>query len=228
MSDLALAVREELRAAADPSRAPVMQAYMKSAMAYYGVSAVPLRAVCRRAFAEHLLNNQAEWRAAIRELWFEATHREERYAALELAGASRYRAYRTLDMLPLWEELIVSGAWWDLVDGLASHQIGELTRTHLAEMKPTMLAWARDPDMWKRRTAIICQIGSKDRTDLELLYGGIEPNLADKEFFIRKGIGWALRAYAWTNPEEVRRYVMAHEHQLSGLSKREALKNLAG
>jgi len=59
-----------------------------------------------------------------------------------------------------------------------------------------------------------------------LLYANIEPNLADRNFFIRKAIGWALRSYAWTDPEEVARYVAANEARLSGLSKREALKNI--
>ncbi|HEU0168617.1 MAG TPA: DNA alkylation repair protein, partial [Chloroflexota bacterium] len=201
---------------------------MKSPMRFLGVTAAPLRAVCRRVFAEYPLEERQAWEAAIRELWFAAEYREERYAALELAGASRYKAHRTLEMLPLWEELIVSGAWWDLVDGLASHEVGELVRDYPERMKHTMLAWAGNRDLWKRRTAIICQIGSKDATDLELLYGAIEPNRGDTTFWIRKAIGWALRSYAWTNPDEVRRYVAEHEAGLSGLSKREALVNLSG
>ncbi len=93
-------------------------------------------------------------------------------------------------------------------------------------MKKAMLAWSRDADMWKRRTAILCQVAAKKKTDLDLLYGAIEPNLADKEFFLRKAIGWALRAYAWVDPAEIARYVRENEARLSGLSKREALKNI--
>jgi 3-methyladenine DNA glycosylase AlkD len=89
-----------------------------------------------------------------------------------------------------------------------------------------MLAWSTDENLWKRRVAIICQIAFKKDTDLELLYANIEPNLEDRDFFIRKAIGWALRAYAWTDPEEVARYVRAHETRLSPLSRREALKNI--
>jgi len=80
--------------------------------------------------------------------------------------------------------------------------------------------------MWKRRVSIICQLRFKKETDLELLYSNIEPNLDDREFFIRKAIGWALRQYAWTDPGEVVRYVRSRESRLSGLSKREALKNI--
>jgi len=59
-----------------------------------------------------------------------------------------------------------------------------------------------------------------------LLRDCIAPSLDSKEFFLRKAIGWALRSYAWTDPDWVRAYVAAHEAQLSGLSKREALKNI--
>ncbi len=61
--------------------------------------------------------------------------------------------------------------------------------------------------MWKRRSAILCQLKAKAETDLDLLYACIEPSLDSKEFFLRKAIGWALRQYAWTDPDEVRRYV---------------------
>jgi 3-methyladenine DNA glycosylase AlkD len=93
-------------------------------------------------------------------------------------------------------------------------------------MRPLMRAWSTDEHLWRRRVSIICQISFKQETDLVLLYANIEPNLGDRDFFIRKAIGWALRAYAWTDPKEVARYVHAHESELSGLSRREALKNI--
>jgi 3-methyladenine DNA glycosylase AlkD len=101
-----------------------------------------------------------------------------------------------------------------------------MLRAHPKEMRPVMRAWSTDADLWKRRVSIICQIAFKKDTDLDLLYANIEPNLADRDFFIRKAIGWALRAYAWTDPGEVARFVREHESQLSGLSRREALKNI--
>jgi 3-methyladenine DNA glycosylase AlkD len=112
------------------------------------------------------------------------------------------------------------------VDHIATRRLGDLLRRHPKEMRRTMLAWSRDANLWKRRSAILCQIGFKARTDLELLYACIEPSLRSKEFFLRKAIGWALRQYAWTDPGEVRRYVRKREGELSGLSRREALKNV--
>ena len=79
--------------------------------------------------------------------------------------------------------------------------------------------------MWKRRSAIICQLSAKRETDLDLLYTCIEPSIGRPEFFLRKAIGWALRQYTWTDPDEVARYVAANVDRLSGLSQREALKN---
>jgi 3-methyladenine DNA glycosylase AlkD len=127
--------------------------------------------------------------------------------------------------MPMLEEMVVTGAWWDLVDELAT-VIGELLRADASEVKPLMRRWSTDDNLWKRRVSIICQLAFKRDTDLALLYANIEPNLGDRDFFIRKAIGWALRQYAWTDPKEVVRYVREHETQLSGLSRREALKNL--
>jgi 3-methyladenine DNA glycosylase AlkD len=219
-------LRRELAAVADPVRAPQMQAYMKSAMPYHGVPAPLLRKVARGLFAESPLASAEAWREAVLGLWRGARFREERYAAMVLAGDRRARGFRTLDALPMYEEMIVTGAWWDLVDELASHRLGELLTRYPREMTATMLAWSRSSDLWKRRSAIICQLKMKRATDLDLLYACIEPAVGEREFFLRKAIGWALRQYAWTDPDEILRYVRTHADVLSPLSKREALKNL--
>ncbi len=202
-----------------------MQAYMKSAMPYHGVSLPQLRAIARDVFAGVPGMTCEEWRSVVLDLWRGARFREELYAALVLLRLKRYGGCVTPAVMPMLEEIIVTGAWWDVVDESA-HTVGDLLRGHPAELRPLMRQWSTDPNLWKRRVSIICQLGFKRDTDLELLYGNIEPNLADRDFFIRKAIGWALRQYAWTDPEEVTRYVREHDSRLSGLSKREALKNI--
>ena len=225
MTVLGAAMRSALAAAANPERAPGMQAYMKSEMPYRGISAPDMRAITKRVFADHPLGSCDKWRAAVLELWRGARFREERYAAIALLAHRAHRACRTPDVLPIYEEMITTGAWWDYVDEVA-HHVGDMLRSHPAEVRPVMRAWSTDEDLWKRRVSIICQISFKQDTDLDLLYANIEPNVGDKNFFIRKAIGWALRAYAWTDPREVARYVAANESRLSGLSRREALKNI--
>ncbi|HEX4811526.1 MAG TPA: DNA alkylation repair protein [Nonomuraea sp.] len=221
---LGKAVRLALQAAAEPDKAETMRAYMKSAMPFLGVQAVRRRAALRRVFADHRLESAPEWRRAVLSLWREAEYREERYAAIELSGYHLYRRFQTLYTVPMYEEMIVTGAWWDLVDELATHRVGGLLAAFPDSMRPLMLEWAHDDDLWKRRTAILCQNRFKARTDTALLYACIEPSLSDNDFFARKAIGWALREYAKTNPGEVVRYVKAKG--ISGLSRREALKNV--
>ncbi len=199
---------------------------MKSAMPYHGVSAPLLRAACKKIFPRVDLVSREDWRTKVLELWRGAKYREERYVAIMLTGDKRAAAFQTPSVMPLYEEIIVTGAWWDYVDDVASHRVGPILREHPAPMKKKMLAWSKSANMWKRRTSIICQLGFKRQTDLDLLYACIEPSLESKEFFLRKAIGWALRQHAWTDPAEVKRYVRRNRDRLSGLSYREALKNV--
>ncbi|HEX2130653.1 MAG TPA: DNA alkylation repair protein [Actinophytocola sp.] len=224
-TDLVTAVRTELAALADPSRAPGMQRYMKSEMPFRGVPAPQRRELARRLFAAHPLSDVAAWRATVLSLWREAEFREERYVAVDLTGWRAYRSWQTPLVLPLYEELIVTGAWWDHVDELASRRIGPLLRAHRAAVTPVLRRWAVDADLWKRRTSIICQLGAKEDTDTDLLASSIEANLDDRDFFVRKGIGWALRQFARSEPAWVRAFVDDHPG-LSPLSRREALKHL--
>ncbi len=204
---------------------------MKSAMPYYGVTTPKLRALTKKIFDTHRLSNAVEWRDAVMTIWREAEYREERYAAIELTGHRFYRDFQTLDALPMYEEMIVTGAWWDFVDAIATQRLGTLLRHYSRPMRKTMLAWSRcrmkaPGGMWKRRAAILCQLSLKRDTHLDLLYACVEPSLNSKEFFLQKAIGWALRQYAWTDPREVKRYIRANADRLSALSKREALKNI--
>ena len=163
----------------------------------------------------------------MRRLFHEASFREEWYAALALLHHRSYRDQRTPASLPLYEELIIGGAWWDIVDEVATGALRDLVVAQPDEMAVAMREWAVSPNLWKRRSSIICQVGCRRSIDLRLLYDCIQPNLADRDFFIRKAIGWALRDYAWVDPDEVVRYVALNEARLSGLSRREALKNVA-
>jgi 3-methyladenine DNA glycosylase AlkD len=223
---LLAALRRELARAGSPERAAGAQAYMKSAMPFHGVGAVPLRAICKTVLALHPVTSAPRWRRDVLVLWRGAKFREERYAAIELTGDRRARAFQTMASLPMYEEMIVTGAWWDLVDTLATKRLGEILRSEPAPMRKAMRAWSRGEDMWKRRSAILCQITFKKDTDLDLLFELIEPSIGSTEFFLRKAIGWALRSYAWTDEKPIVRYVERNRARLAPLSVREALKNV--
>ena len=218
-------LRAEMASEADAERAPGMQAYMKSTMPYHGLKSDQVRAITRRLVADEQYATCKQWQASVLALWRRAKYREERYAAIGLASDKRFAHCRTPESLPMFEELITTGAWWDYVDEVAQIT-GQMLREYPKDMRPVMRSWSTDENMWKRRVSIICQISFKQDTDLKLLYGNLKPNLGDRRFWIRKAIGWSLRAYAWTDPAEVAHYVREHEQVLSGLSRREALKNV--
>ena len=219
-------LRKALRQVADPAKAPIMQAYMKSTMPYHGVPAPLLRQVCKTIFADVSFPTASQWQSQVLDLWRNARFREERYAALLLAGDKRGKPFQTPSTMKMYEELIITGAWWDYVDDIASHRVGPILRDHPAPMRRRMLTWSKSSNLWKRRTAILCQLGFKAETDLELLYACIAPSLESREFFLQKAIGWALRQYAWTDGGEVKKYVRLNHTRLSALSRREALKNI--
>ncbi|GAA2143585.1 DNA alkylation repair protein [Nocardioides koreensis] len=228
-SDHALvrAIRESLAGAADPERAAAQQRYMKSEMPYRGISAPQLTALVRPLLASYEPTSRGEWEATVRDLWDGATHREERYAALALARHRAARPWRDPALVPLVRHLVVTGAWWDLVDDVAVHLAGAILVGHPGEMVPVLRGWATEDDPWLRRTAVICQLGRGADTDLELLRHAVESNVDDPSFWLRKAIGWALRDLARTDPGWVRAEVARLDGRLSALSRREALKHLS-
>ena len=221
MPALVPAVRTALRSAGDPERARGMQAYLKTTEPCLGVRLPEVRRLTRAAASAAPPATAADVDRAAGELWRAAAYREERYAATALTGLPVARG--ALELLPLHEEMITTGAWWDLVDGVAG-RIRDLLLEHPAAMRPVLRDWARSDDRWLRRSAVIAQLGAKDRTDTALLAEVIEVNAADPEFFVRKAIGWALRDLAKSDPDWVRRFLA--EHELSPLSRREAAKHL--
>lgn len=199
---------------------------MHSAMPYHGVPAPVVAAICRRRFYKLEFPSAQSWRRTVLFLWRNARFREERYCAISLCRDRTAARFQTPVALLLCRELVVSGAWWDYVDEIATHCIGDLLRNYPLPIGRMMRSWSGSDDMWLRRSAIICQVGSGEATDAALLYACIEPSLGRKEFFLRKAIGWSLRQYARVKPALVVRYVRRNEERLSPLSRREALRNV--
>lgn len=219
------AVRTALATAGNPAKAPGMRRYMKSTMPFHGVPKPARQTVTRRLLAEYQLPDRNSFVTAAEKLWREASFREERYVAIDLTGHRAYAQWQDSGLLPLHEEMIVTGAWWDYVDEVAIRRVGPILRGDPSVVEPVLREWAVDADHWRRRTAIICQIGAKEQIDLDLLTFAIEASIGEPGFFLRKGIGWALRQHARLDPEWVRNFVGTHPG-LSPLSVREALKHV--
>jgi 3-methyladenine DNA glycosylase AlkD len=221
--ELVAAIRTTLMERADPVRAAGAQAFMKSSILSLGVRVPEVRRCVAAAAAAFPFGSSEQLRATALVLWREAQWREEQYAAIDLTGL-RLVAKDPL-MLPVYEEIIRTGAWWDFVDGV-SQRICGLLLAHRAMMTPVLLEWSTDEDFWIRRAAITSQLKAKSATDTDLLRAAIEANLGDPEFFIRKAIGWALREFAKTDPAWVRDFVTEHAGQLGHLSRKEAVRHL--
>jgi 3-methyladenine DNA glycosylase AlkD len=220
------ALRRELAAAGDPERAAAQQRYMKSELPYFGLAAPQLKALLRPHLALYSPGDRGEWEADVRRLWDGATHREEWYVALALARHRAAGPWQDPGVLDLYRHLVVTGAWWDVVDEVAGHLVGGVLAGHRAATTPVVAGWATHDDLWLRRTAVLSQLRHKGDTDLDLLTHAIDHNAADRSFWLRKAIGWALREYARTDPTWVRAFVVQRAETLSPLSQREALRHL--
>jgi len=216
-------VRLGLIAAADPAKAGPMAAYMKTDMPFYGVQKAGRTPIMRRLKREFSPQDRAEYGEAVFALW-RLPHREEKYLALSYARA--FDEFIVFGSMPLYEQMVTEGAWWDLVDEVASWLVGRVLLKERNRTEPVVRSWIPSGDMWLKRTSIICQLKHKADTDTSLLADACTANLPDGEFFIRKAIGWALREYAKTDPDWVRGFVADHRAEMSGLSCREATKHL--
>lgn len=216
-------VGDALAARGDAEKAGKMAAYMKTEMPFYGVQKQGRTEVFREMFRRFPPESGEAYQAAVEALWAQP-HREEKYAALEYAA--RFKRFISLDALPLYERLIRQGAWWDLVDTVASKLINPLMKRHRDVMRPVMDAWIDDPDLWIRRAALLSQLKLKEATDRDMLFGYCLHRADETSFWIRKAIGWVLRQYSYTAPEAVREFLLENREALSGLSYREGAKQL--
>jgi 3-methyladenine DNA glycosylase AlkD len=209
-------------AAADPERAVGAQAYMRDQFPFHGITNPRLTALNGEVLAGLAPPAEADLVAVALGCWAKPEREYQYFACTYLRRHVRVGSPR---LLPTIKELITTKSWWDTVDTLAAHTVGPLVTAYPALVE-TMDAWVADQNMWVARTAILHQLRYKDRTDAERLFRYCTAQAGHKDFFIRKAIGWALRDYAYTDPDAVRAYVEAHRAMLSPLSVREASKHL--
>ena len=136
---------------------------------------------------------------------------------MELAFHRPFLCLLNIESVPVLDDLIVNGTWWDYVDRIASTGLVHVLSAQPKPVGGMIRGWARDVSIWRRRAALLYQLGFKEDTDLALLYDRIGACMGHRELFVQKAIGWVLRDYAWTEPGEVRRYFRANGSSLRGL-----------
>jgi len=209
-------------AARDPDRAVQAAAYMRDQFPFLGIATPARRALNRTVVAGLPRPTQPELQEVVLACW-KLPEREYQYFACDWLRTNV--AVPGPEFLPVVRTLITTKSWWDTVDALATRVVGGLVQRH-PMLNAEMDRWVADPDLWVARTAILHQLHYGSRTDTDRLFGYCTQQAAHPDFFIRKAIGWALRHYARTDPEAVRRYVQDHRVVLSPLSIREASKHL--
>ena len=220
--EAARALTAALRPLGTPERAAREKRYLKSDLDFLGVTVPDMRRTVRAAARRCPgLGREATvaWAAA---LWREPVH-ERRMAAVEVLtlGVGRLGAAD----LGTVEQLIREAATWALVDPLACNVAGAIALRDVPAW-PRIDAWASDGDFWVRRSALLTLLPGirSAQPDLARFTRYAEPLLAEREFFIRKAIGWVLREISRRDPEWVADWTRRHASAMSGVTFREAVR----
>ena len=219
-------VTTELSKHADPQKARDQAAYMKTQQPFFGVMQAIRVPVMREACTRFPPANFAEYKRNVLALWnagqAKGGQRDLQYAAIFYLA--RFKKYHTPAVLPLCKKMVEQGAWWDLVDWIATKVVSPVVDAHRKQAAPVMRKWIEDPHLWVRRTAILCQLSNKREADVDMLFAFCLARADEKDFFIRKAIGWALRDHSKTRPAEVRAFLVKNKACFSNLSVREGGK----
>jgi 3-methyladenine DNA glycosylase AlkD len=216
-------IEAALRALADAKEAGPMKAYMLGQFEFLGVRAGPRRDALKGLMK---FSDSADELLALAEALWRLPEREFRYVAVDLLA----KHHKRLDTsaLPRILQLVQTGSWWDTVDGLAG-VVGDIwlrAKATQTDVQKRMDECLVHPDLWVRRVAMLHQLGWREQTDEHRLFRYALTLAPEKDFFIRKAIGWALRDHARTRPDAVRVFLVQHADRLSGLTLREAGKHL--
>jgi 3-methyladenine DNA glycosylase AlkD len=199
-----------------------MKKYMRNLFPFFGIKNEK-----RKAIQKEICNaNQSELDQNFKQIALELINKSERefhYCAMEIIIKQSKRKYVREDILWI-EKLITTKSWWDSVDTVAKHILGNYLLCFPEQILPVIANFSQSENLWLNRSAIIFQLGYKEKTNADLLLQECIKHSHSKEFFIQKAIGWALREFGKTNPEMVKLFVA--KTNLKPLSKREALKNL--
>jgi 3-methyladenine DNA glycosylase AlkD len=216
-------IESRLRAAGTAKRAIGEKAYLKSDLEFTGTLVSETRAVVRRIDAE-LGPDHDPLIELVEALWSKPVF-ERRLAAIMFL--QRHPRLLSVADVPLVERLVRESGTWALVDYLATDVLGRMVEADPDPMTRVMDRWATDADFWIRRSSLLCELRPiRHGAGLDRFLARAEPMLEEREFFIRKAIGWVLREAGKRRPEEVTAWLEPRTHRASGVTMREALKYL--
>ena len=218
-------IDEELQSLGDPDRAVHEKSYLKSELAHYGASVPAIRTVAKGVASRYPTLGHDEVIALATALWAAPIH-ERRMTSVELLDL--YGDRLEPSDAPVIERMLREARTWAIVDGLAVHVAGRLADRY-RELGSVLDRWADDGDFWIRRSALLALLGALRRGegDFERFSRYADAMLDEREFFIRKAIGWVLRDTAKKRPDLVYRWLLPRASRASGVTIREAVKPLS-
>lgn len=225
VGQLVAEIDAELRSLGTPERAEHEKTYLKSELAHYGTTVPSIRSVAKAVRRDNPELGHDDLVALVIDLWGAPVH-ERRMAAVELLDfyADRLRP----DDMVLVERMLRESRTWALVDGLAASVAGGLVERY-PELGVVLDRWAADADFWMRRSALLALLSGLRRGegDFDRFSGYADAMLEEKEFFVRKAIGWVLRDTARKRPTMVYEWLLPRAGRASGVTLREAVKPLS-
>jgi 3-methyladenine DNA glycosylase AlkD len=219
-------IESELAKMADPVRAEKERVYLKSELVFLGVGVPATRRLARASWRQNDGLDHDGLIATVNRLWGSDIH-EQRMATVELLKLSPAVAL-SIDDRPMLEHLLRTARTWAYVDSLAADVVGTLVVSSPTAWNPVLDQWASDEDFWIRRSALLSLL-------VPLRQGGgdfgrfsryADAMLDEREFFIRKAIGWVLRDTSRRRPELVADWIEPRVARASGVTVREAVKHL--
>jgi len=217
-------IESATRVCGTPARAAGERHYLKSDLEHFGATVSDIRRVARSSVAAHPGMTHDELMDLVGALWSRPVH-ESRMAAVMLLEF--FPTLLRVDDLDTVESMIRGSLTWAYVDDLAGHVAGGLV-TRYPESSAWLDRWAVDVNYWIRRSSLLALIESlKDGERFEQFGRYADSMLDEKEFFIRKAIGWVLRETGKKHPDEVYDWVLPRAERASGVTLREAVKYLS-
>ena len=198
-------------------QAEPMAKYMKNLFPFLGLKKPQRASIAKSFLKERKHDTEVDWEFIGQ--CYEMPEREYQYLAIDYMNKV-IDLFTSDDMLQI-EGLVITKSWWDSVDEI-SKIVGHITMKYPEVKEDTISKWIKSDNIWLVRISIIYQLKYKVNTDTEFLSKAILYNSKTDEFFINKGIGWALREYSKTNKKWVRDFIK--NNQLSKLSIREGSK----
>jgi 3-methyladenine DNA glycosylase AlkD len=223
---LAETLEARLRMAGAPARAEHEKAYLKSELTHLGTSVPAVRAVVRQLRRERPALGYPDLLALVEALWRRPVH-ECRMAAVELLVA--YGSLLRPGDLGLVERLLRQARTWALVDPLAERAAGAVVARCGDDpaVGSRLDRWSVDPDFWMRRAALLALLPSVRRgAEVGRFLRYADAMLAEREFFVRKAIGWVLRELGKRQPDLVAGWLAPRLARTSGVTLQEAVKYL--